>query len=303
VVGFRRLGPAGYPLTGLLYENGAFSYFDPPNSATTEAIAINDSGLIGGTFVDNSAGGVARGFLYDPNTGQYTVVHVPGSSYTNITTINNNNLAAGLYFDSSGNSGSYIYQNGNYTTFNVPTGLGFSGGAQPTPTSMNSNGEVIGNYYSANGQYRGYTYFNGVFQTISVPGSAQTLPTGINAFGEIVGSYDFNGGTGGFLLQPDGTYTLFEATNSTYTIPLALNDTGIIVGWTQRPVQGGGNEGFIATYSDLNLPSSVPEPATTFVFLFGLCTLLLLRPNAASFEKSRGLDADNHDGDRQLHSA
>jgi hypothetical protein len=116
--------------------------------------------------------------------------------------INNRGEVAGCYTDSAGYHG-YVYDNGTYTTLNVPGATG------TLAEAINDRGEVAGDYTDSSGGH-GYVYDNGTFTALNVPGANFTSPDAINNRGEVAGLYDDSSGEHGLLATPHGG----EATSS-----------------------------------------------------------------------------------------
>jgi probable HAF family extracellular repeat protein len=84
--------------------NGSHSTFNKPNDIlTTEALGINDSGVIVGIAYDGShiAG-------YQLKNGIFTDINPPGSTYTYATGISNNGTIVGWYDAASGGTHGFI---------------------------------------------------------------------------------------------------------------------------------------------------------------------------------------------------
>jgi hypothetical protein len=78
-----------------------FSFFRHPGAdGHTHATAINDEGLVAGYEYRGS--GPVRGFVYDPATGHFSTLTVPGTASTYIGGINDAGVVSGFYFDRQG---------------------------------------------------------------------------------------------------------------------------------------------------------------------------------------------------------
>ena len=84
---------AGGPNHGFLLETGTFITIDPPGSTSTQALGINTSGEIVGTFGDASGG--FHGFLI--SNGTFTTIDVPGATVTQALGINTSGEIVGTY--------------------------------------------------------------------------------------------------------------------------------------------------------------------------------------------------------------
>ena len=106
VVGFYQTPNYG----GFLWRsNGSTSTFNEPNDLlTTQAIGINDNGLIVGAAYNTSQ---IAGYLL--KNGTFSVLNPPGSTYTYTTGINNNGTIVGWYFGATGNTHGFILSETN----------------------------------------------------------------------------------------------------------------------------------------------------------------------------------------------
>ena len=119
---------------GYLDDNGVFTQLDYPGAESTQAMAINDSGVIVGAYIINKTG--PHGFLYQ--NGTYSNMDYPGAGYTLPSGINNAGIAAGLMSDSTGIHG-FLYRNGKFEKVSDPT--------SPNDTEMtgiNDKNAVVG---------------------------------------------------------------------------------------------------------------------------------------------------------------
>ena len=81
-----------------LYTSGTFTPIQIPGVSNLAADAINDYGVIGGTYTSST--GVGLGFMYNGQTFQS--IAVPGAVSTNVFGINDLGDIVGDYTDSSG---------------------------------------------------------------------------------------------------------------------------------------------------------------------------------------------------------
>jgi len=152
----------------------------------------------------------------------------------------------------------FLYQGGNYTTFNVPNAE--IGGTYPS--AINDRGEIVGLYADANYNNYGFLYQGGNYTTLNDKSAITggTNPIGINNHGEIVDDYtDVNGNIDGFLYQK-GNYTTLNYSNAFWTAPSGINNHGEIVGYyysvdSNNNVTTGGFIYQKGNYTALNDPS------------------------------------------------
>jgi hypothetical protein len=120
-------------VTGGFVKNGIFHPV-----AGTSLRGINDQDEIVGT-------GTAGGFLY--NDGVYTTIDFPGSVYTHPFAINDHGVIVGNYYSlpvgpTSGGLRGFIYENGNYKSFDPFGCFGSEGGT--VPTGINDSNVITG---------------------------------------------------------------------------------------------------------------------------------------------------------------
>jgi probable HAF family extracellular repeat protein len=100
------INPNGVPVYGFLLSGGIFTSFNPPGSIATYPAAINNSGMIVGTFID--AANHQHGFLY--KGGKFQEIDHPNAILTTADGINDKNQVVGTYETSDGFVSGYIAQ-------------------------------------------------------------------------------------------------------------------------------------------------------------------------------------------------
>ena len=128
----------------------------PGESTGTQASAINNAGVVAGTFFDTN--GVAHGFVATPSGNSYTYITLddPQAVFaTDVYGINNNGQVLGQYSDGSNVAHGFIYDiaTQTYTNFSDPSAVTDqqSDGTYTNnygANGINDNGEVIGSYSS-----------------------------------------------------------------------------------------------------------------------------------------------------------
>ena len=97
---------------GFLYDGDSYTLIDPPGAGNSSngfygsgamVYGINDHGQAVGNFIDNDD--VTHGFIYDISDDSYTVLDIPGSTYTYLSGINNLGQIVGYYSDGAKNHG------------------------------------------------------------------------------------------------------------------------------------------------------------------------------------------------------
>src|SRR5262249_32204365 len=91
--------------------------------------------------------GVTHGFVL--SDGEFTVIDVPGSTYTNSTALTAHGEVIGRYI-ADGVGYGYVLRGGVFNTIGFP-GATFTGSA-----AMNERGDIVGRYQNADGASHGF---------------------------------------------------------------------------------------------------------------------------------------------------
>jgi probable HAF family extracellular repeat protein len=225
-------------LHGYYWDGTNYTSIDYPGSTGTEALGINNAGVISGLYETEMSTQVHGFILKD---GTFTSYDYPGFvGQTDGTGINNNGVTTGYYdFD---NETGFTYTNGGFNSFNYP-------GAEYTYAfALNDNEQVAGYYRVGSTNPIGFLYSGGKFTAIEYPADYQSEAYGINNAGVVVGWSYINDPPyeQGWLWQ-NGTFTPITA--STKPLPYGINNNGQLVGLYAT---GGG---FLAT------PTSSAQPS------------------------------------------
>jgi hypothetical protein len=162
-----------------------------------------------------------------------TLLLVPGSdvSYggTFATAINEAQTVTGYYFAGGAYEHGFVYQNGAFTSFDVPNALGGT-----FPFFLGNDGTIAGSYASAPGAAEvGFVVRDGEFKTINPPGATMSAVSAVGPDGELVGSYWNDTGGHGFIYRA-GTYHTIDVPGGSYTTIDAVNARGTLVGTYQN---------------------------------------------------------------------
>jgi hypothetical protein len=173
-------------------------------------------------------------------TGIFTIIDAPGSTFTKAYSINDAGDVAGYYSDGSRDHG-FKFSNGNYTIIDPPGSLG------TVIKSINNAGDVAGWYFDSDRVMRSFKFSNGNYTIIDPPISNPrgNYATAINDGGDVVG-----GSSGEIIYQnyaadthkgyklSNGNYTFFDqrlppppVPQSTTSWATAINDAGDVVGY------------------------------------------------------------------------
>ena len=166
---------------GFLYDAANETYTDipgPSRAVNTYAEAINDSGVIVGSYSDSA--GIYHGFLLKGK--KYRTLDVPGARGTIRTGINNKNNVVVQWSDSSGNIESSLYdvETGTFTTINYPNAI------SSWANGIDDAGDIVYTWEDSSGSVFGGVEHEGTFYQIPTPGE---YATGVNNKGEITGYY------------------------------------------------------------------------------------------------------------------
>ncbi len=158
---------------GFVDAGGTFTVLQPlPNAVVTNAQSINDSGLVVGFY--SIDGQHQHGFLYNTNTGQYTLIPdpvQPNLFLTQFLGINDEGIAVGYWQDFSGAQHGFLYNTNTQTYTFLDDPNASTGGLSITQiTGINDSGEIDGFYVDPNGVQRGF-YANPVASPAPEPAS------------------------------------------------------------------------------------------------------------------------------------
>ncbi len=218
--------------------DGTFTVFDVPGAQRTEALAINDSGMVTGDYSD-AAG--THGFVRagDGSLTTFDGPVVPPTAFGNAYPVSIN--AAGTVVGSDVDRGFLRSPNGTIVTFDASG----AGDGITAATDINDNGLIVGSvqvpYYcditctyissSFVGQANAFSMFN--------PPVAYSSSTAkrVNSQGAIAGEYiDGNQVAHGYIRNPDGSFVIVDEPNAAQTVTKGthlsdLNAGGAAVGY------------------------------------------------------------------------
>lgn len=186
-----------FTLAGIAYGSGGikagqyeFKYFNVPNNHNLAVEAINDFGSIVGYYAIPQ--GAIRGFLRIPD-GDVTTLIDPGdqggptSGFTGAYGINIEGRVVGEFYNTAAAQyWGFFYQNGQFTTYNLP---GLPAHSTTAIWGINDLGDFCG-FYSLAPNFRysnAYVNQHGKLIEFSYPGSSFTYAYTLNDFGQIGG--------------------------------------------------------------------------------------------------------------------
>ena len=180
----------GSRIHGFLYDGTTFVTLDDPAAVYgTNAIGINDAGVIVGTY---DVGEIPHGFEYV--NGNYSNFDCPNSAGTNATGINSSGQVVGFCWYNSTYHG-FLLSNNGYTAIDFPQA------ALTYLYGINDAGAMAGTFQDPAGHFHGFTYSDGVFNQVDVQGgTTDTFLIRIKNNGAVVGfAYDSLGESHGLI--------------------------------------------------------------------------------------------------------
>jgi hypothetical protein len=256
--------------TSAIGQNLPYSPFDPPGSFRTTPSAINDAGVIVGTYNTSSTATTSHGFIRDA-LGNVNSYDVPTSVSTSLMAINGFSTSAGFYSTADNvQHGFILTSSGLVTTVDVANSTGTS------LAHINDNGVTAGGYSDANGLHEFVRDAQGNITPFTIAGSTSMSLTGLNNSNVVVGSYSTSpsfADNHGYIRDAQGNITTFDPAGSVKTFVTALNNSGTVAG---NFINTSGNEvGFIRDASGnttviTNPFSSINSSSLNNVFIFSI---------------------------------
>jgi uncharacterized membrane protein len=205
-----------FTLTGNDYEILSI----PGSAGGSQALAINTSGQIAGSFSD--AAFVDHGFL--DTAGTITTIDFPGSDGTNVFDINDSGEMVGFYADAASDAHGFLDNGGVFTPINYPGAVG------TIATAINTAGAVVGIWEDAATKVHGFLDSGGVFTSLDFPLSTGTQVTGINDSGEIAGSYTDAANVSHGFIYSRGAWSIVDVAGATDTALFRIKNNGNVTG-------------------------------------------------------------------------
>lgn len=186
------------PTRGFILAGGTYTFFTRPGWLHSYARAIGPSGLVTG-FSDDGTGGIdgSSGFIYNPATGVFTGIAIPGSALTIAQGINNAGQVVGSAVLLPDGAHAFLRQtDGSILLFRI-------GGNQTRARGITDTGLMTG-FVTIGAVTSGFVGNSLGFQLLDVPGSTFTVGEAINNAGQVSGLYTdgATGATRGFIATP-----------------------------------------------------------------------------------------------------
>jgi probable HAF family extracellular repeat protein len=208
---------------GFIYDSSGYHYH-PRNGMSTFFRAIGNDGRVTGYSDRFDAQGqylgFSPGFIFDPSTGTYNELDVPGTPTTIAQGINISGTVVGSGQGGPEGASAFIRAaSGSMTLFRVD-------GLSTKARGINDSGLVAGFVEEGGSSDAGAPAFTFVGvppnnQNIAIEGMVQTIGEGINNAGQVVGLFrDPAGHTHGFLATPAELPAGFTNGAFTFSVPV-----------------------------------------------------------------------------------
>ncbi|MGA2247493.1 MAG: hypothetical protein ABSH48_21115 [Verrucomicrobiota bacterium] len=205
--------------------------------AGSEALGINDNGLVTGSYPDPVTGDYLS-YLFEGDR-LTTGIEKPGATDTILGPANNFGVESGNYGDETNQQPAfYDIRRGTFTPlpdipgmpYNAADGIndfGHAVGVAYASGNINTGGNGLGLNWFWNG--RDYSFF-------TVPGATDgAVDGGLNDWDQISGLYVDNTGTPHGFFKDGTNYTTLSVPGAAYTIGYGLNNGGVVTGYYVNP--------------------------------------------------------------------
>lgn len=186
-------------------QNGVshFTNINVPGAQQTSVYAVNDTGVVAGSFIDSSGnqhGMILHGtkvlFQLD-----YDLCTTTPPFSTTVFGLNNSNRAVGWCLGSSGSAVAFEFYKNTFTPIVFPKSVATEA------FGINDKGQIVGNYIDPAGAQHGFLLSGGRYQTIDIPNFFSTTLWSINNYEFITAeAIDSAGLTHSFLRYPTGRF-------------------------------------------------------------------------------------------------
>lgn len=227
--------------------------------------AINDNGLIAGTYKPSGSGN--RAFIYDISTE--SLVNISGPDYySDSSDINNSGHVAGMMKGLDGYDRAYFYDGVNVIQIGTLGGLSRYGDAtlgafRSWALGINDNNIVVGASHDSNYRYHAFKYDGANLIDLGTLGGLTSTANQVNNNGVIVGNSEAPDGLSYAFIHDGVTMRnlndlALNAENWVLTDASDINDTGMIIG---KGTLNGAAHAFLlkpVVHVDLSLQGSGP---------------------------------------------
>jgi hypothetical protein len=203
-----------------------FTQIDYPNALATDALGINDQGIIVGTFLDNDT---AHGFVL--REGKFKAIDPPGAIFTQARAINDRDEIVGFYFDASFNLHGFYYFKGQFATIDIPNST------ETRTEGINDAGVISGEYVDLDGIEHGFLLQGGNVKSVDVPQSLSTDIWMVANNGAFAGDYSDASTVHGFLSPKPSVFIPLDFPGAGATAARGINEKIEVVGrWDDNSV-------------------------------------------------------------------
>ena len=221
-----------------------YTPIDFPGAVTTDLGAINESGVMVGSYTDGT--GASHGFKFDGDT--FAAFDYPGAISTAATSVNSRGDIAGFFLDAAKQWHGFVLSDGDFFVQDYP------GATTGTFTlGIGANGTLVGEFKT--GQIFGQLGFawilrDGQYMQLTPPDCSgappphpvQAFALSINPRGDVVGRLiDAAGRQCAWRLDKHGEYTILHVPGASITNAKGINPSGEVVGVYRLGV----NHGFV----------------------------------------------------------
>lgn len=207
-----------------------FEIFDGPRAVRTQALGINNSGMVVGQYV---LPGSNQANAFSAKGGAITTLNFPGALGTSANGLDDLGDIVGS-FNRAGEGHGFLLRKGQFSEVNFP------GASETSAIGITASGEIVGYYEDSKRNRHGFLETAGSFAVIDVPAAKLTNPMGINSSGQITGTYvDGSSLTHGFLMRKRSfwsdkkSFLGIDFPGAASTMVTGINDSADIVGYYQ----------------------------------------------------------------------
>ena len=171
-----------------------------PNTSSLLPTAINDSGLVAGTYQLETQSFV-RGFTF--MNGSIKTFSLPGARGLQVNSLSPTGDIGGAYDDANKVEHGFVRSGGTVTSYDFP------GATRTTIVAFGPGGLLIGTYFDSTFNEHAFVWLAGQYYGIDFPGAVTTHINATNA----------QGGMAGYIIDPAGSFHAFVATCPVYHSP------------------------------------------------------------------------------------
>lgn len=186
----------GTTTEGFILDGSTYAFFSYPGLDRTYARAISADGMVTG-YAEDDGITLNRGFIYDPVTGSFTDLAVPGAVHVIAQGINDAHQVVGSSIGTTVESFLRDPVTGALTMFQIE-------GRPTRARGINNTGLITGFHNDATGRVAAFVAQSGGYQLLYINASDDTIGEAINDAGQVSGLFSTPGAatTHGFIATP-----------------------------------------------------------------------------------------------------